>query len=214
MGPGGDKVIFWDELWRNVFLRNNPRFKIQNTKVGFSPEIFNQNEVDLEENIFSDTQNLYVLYDSFCDTKAFTKVLKRLISDGYHLHIKLRPGVNDKIFREMYAFSEKEWLSITTHQKVDLSIVKETLAVIGLKTSLLYHLHFVNIPIWIIDFDMHYLDELRDDDRFTFIDPVVFLNGDYMHLLETVRRKNKIKFPDDLSLLSLINLNNSEEGNV
>lgn len=209
-----DKVIFWDELWKDVFLRNNPWFEPKNAKVGFSPEIFNIDEVDSKKKPSSDFQSLYVLYDSFCDTKAFTEVLKRLIIDGYHLNIKLRPGVSDKVFREMYVFSDKEWLSVTTHQKIDLGFVKENLAIIGLKTSLLYHLHFLNIPIWIIDFDMHYLDDLRGDDRFTFIHPNVFLDGKYLELLEPRKQGMKINFPAYPSLLSLINHTYTEAKNV
>ena len=106
----------------------------------------------------------------------------------------------------MYVFSDIEWQNVTTHHKIDLSLVTDSLAVIGVKTSLLYHLHFLNVPIWVVDFDMHYLDDLRDDNRFTFIPSQAFIDGSYLKFFKPRKQYKKIILPVYPSLLRIANM--------
>lgn len=148
-----DFLVVWDTFWKKVFLTNNSNFEEEKIFVGVKSEFYNFRKTNNPKN-----RTVLVMYESFVDLDDYRNFMKGLTSKGFKLVVKLRPGVSIEEFQNLYEIPDK----VETVYEMTQDLIDRVSVVLGAKTSLLYHLLTANRPIWILETQYHYLDEVLE----------------------------------------------------
>jgi hypothetical protein len=159
-----DKYIVWGEYWKEKILDLSNAYNESDLIVGCNKTHINKLKNNKNRTIDVNNLNILIPYEFLANTKLIGEYISIFIKLGHTIFFK--PRVDEDIGEQLQAYflNDDDLKMLQILEQVDENSMSKIDVVAGTFTTLLYDLMIYNKPLWILDTESKFLDELIGED--------------------------------------------------